>query len=260
MKEQIALQHAVKNRFDTLRIRYPRYSLRAFAKKAGVSPATLSLVLQGKRKVSKKLAQQLSDKLNFDPQERSEVFRPYLDKKSKSFHAQVSPEYVQLTVDQYQLISDWRAFAILNLIKTKNFKNDVSWMARRLAISTDQVNETIERLLRLEMLERKGNELLRTTVKYRTTEDIANSSLHKSHQQTLDLAHASLENDAVDQRDFTWVTFAMDSKKISEAKTLIRKFQDELYSLVSENAEPDEVYRLSVQLFPLTKNEARTKK
>lgn len=83
MRDNIPLQNALRYRFDNLRIRYPRYSLRAFALKAGVSPATMSLMLKGKRKVSLKLAMHLFERLAFDPQERAEVLK-VLDTKRET--------------------------------------------------------------------------------------------------------------------------------------------------------------------------------
>lgn len=258
MNEQLALQNALRSRLENLRIRYPRYSVRAFARKAGISPATLSLILQGKRRVSRKLARQISDRLLFDPQERAEVLRPFLERESRS-SSDRSAEYVQLTVDQYNLIGDWRAFALLNLIKTRSFRNDTRWIARRLAIQPQEVRDTIERLKRLGMLTEEGGKLRRTAEKYRTTEDVANLSLRRSHQQTLDLAQVSLERDPIQRRDFTWMTFPLDIRKLSLAKTLIRKFQDDLLAALEPDSEPDEVYRLAIQLFPLTENPDREK-
>jgi uncharacterized protein (TIGR02147 family) len=227
--------------------------MRAFAKRAGVSVATMSLIIQGKRTVSQKLAKELSDRLDFDPQERSEILAPTLDTKAGQRSAEDHEAYVQISIDQYRLISDWRAFAILSLIKTLDFQSSNEWIANRLGISVDEVIETIERLKRLGMLEEKQGRYVRTVSKYRTTEDIANASLRKSHAQTLDLAQASLERDPVDVRDFTWLTIPMDMEKLALAKTMIRKFQDDLSTALETDSNPSEVYRLAIQLFPLTK-------
>ena len=248
---QTALQTALRTRLESLRIRYPSYSVRAFAKKAGISPATLSLVLQGKRTVSRKLALLLSERLMFDPQERAEIITgPKIKLPSKSG----PPAYVQLTQDQYELISDWRAFAVLNLMKTVGFKGQGEWIAKRLGITVLEAKETLARLKRLQMIRTgQGGKLTRVQSKYRTTEDIANLSLRKSHHQTLDLAYKSLENDAVEMRDFSWITLPVNSKKMQQAKTLIRKFQDDFAEVVEDDVELNEVYRLAVQFFPLSK-------
>ena len=67
----------------------------------------------------------------------------------------------------------------------------------------------------------------------------------------MELAQKSLTTDPVQERDFTSITMAINSKKLAEAKVLIRKFQDELSGLL-EDSTPDQVYRLCVQLFPLS--------
>jgi uncharacterized protein (TIGR02147 family) len=255
MKAQIALQHALKSRLESLRIRYPAYSMRAFAKRAGISPATMSLIMQGKRSASLRLAESLSERLQFDPQERSEVLAKALEVKSEPDRE----AYVQLTLDQYRIVSDWRSFAILNLIKTVDFKSDVTWIADRLGISEDETSETIERLKRLEMLKVENGQFVRTVSKYRTTEDVTNASLKRSHAQNLELAHVSLEEDSVEVRDFTWLTIPMDMEKMKIAKAMIRKFQDDFSDAVENGAKATEVYRIAIQLFPLTKINSKPK-
>jgi len=251
MESVSPLQAILKSRLDALQLKHPTFSVRAFARKVGVSPATISLVLSGRRQVSLKLAEELSRVLQFDPQERSEVLA-YYQKKSKKSHL-VSEGYVHLSLDQYRLIADWRAFAILSLIRTKGFRSNPSWIAKRLGISREDAEDTLQSLLRLGMISRTpdGN-LERSEGRYRTTEDVLNLSLQKSHQQTLALAERSLENTPVHQRDFTWVTMPVDPDKMSEAKALIRKFQDDFSALVESGENLTEVYRLGVQFFPLS--------
>lgn len=253
MKEQLAIQRILRERFEGARAKNPSYSIRAFSRKAGLSPATLSLVFNGKRKISRKLAAEISKKLMLDPQERAELLEQFPAGR-KSRQDAVDPSYLQLTADQYQVIADWRAFAILGLIEMPGFKNDPKWIAERLGSAVTEVEKIIERLKRLEMVVEDGaGALKRSQSRYRTTDDVANLSLRKSHAETLELARDSLDRDAVEDRDFTWVSFPLDTRKLAEAKTLIRKFQDDLYSILEKDAVPNEVYRLAIQFFPLTR-------
>jgi uncharacterized protein (TIGR02147 family) len=87
---------------------------------------------------------------------------------------------------------------------------------------------------------------------------MADVTLKKHHEQSLDLAKESLFRDDVKKRDFTTVTMAIDPKKLSMAKERIRKFEDELSDLL-ESGHRTEVYRLSMQLFPLSKVEDQEK-
>lgn len=252
MKEQIALQKTLRSKYQEMRARNPSFSIRAFAKRTGLSPTTLSLILNGKRKVSKKIIQQVSERLVLDPQERSELLGQFPQAKKQK---EADESFLQFTADQYQIIADWHSFAILNLIRIKGFRSDPEWIAERLGSTASQVKTCLERLKRLNFVSEDDNGALRRTHnKYRTTDDVQNLSLRASHYQNLDLARKSLDEDDLPLRDFSWTTFPLDRKKMSQAKTLIRKFQDDLYDLLSEDAEPDEVYRLNVQLFPLSRS------
>jgi uncharacterized protein (TIGR02147 family) len=138
-------------------------------------------------------------------------------------------------------------------MRTKEFKSDSEWIAERLGLTQSRVRDVIQRLIEAGMVELSvDGALKRVHSNYRTTDDIADLSLRRSHSQSLELANRSLEQDAVSSRDHTWVMFAMDPKKISMAKEKIRRFQDELAELV-ETGDQTEVYRLSMHFFPLTK-------
>lgn len=245
-----AVQQILHERFSKLKIRNPSYSIRAFSKKVGVSAGTLSLVMLGKRTLSKKLALKVVDNLMLDPQERSELLSSYLE---KSFQKKPSKTYLQLKSDQYFLLHQWHYFAILNLVKLKTFKNDIGWISKRLGISKKTVKESLDRLKRLGLIEEnKQGKLLRKIERYRTTDDVPNSSLRKSHHDTLDLAKESLDTDSVKDRDFTWITFPLKKGDLDQIKTRIRKFQDDLLKSI-DTTHADEVYRIAIQVFPLTK-------
>jgi uncharacterized protein (TIGR02147 family) len=254
VKEQVALQRILQSRLASLRARNPSYSIRAFSKRTGLSPGTLSLVLLGKRKVSKKLAAKVADRLLLDPQERSEVLERFPRARSGAALEARDPSYLQLTADQFHVVGDWHYFAILNLIVVRGFRNDPAWIGSRLGLPVSKVEAALERLMRLGMVVKKPDgSLVRATPNYRTTDDVANVSLRKSHHQTLELAREALESEPVDRRDFTWLTFPLDSTKLPIAKSMIRRFQDELLAELGRHPECDEVYRLGIQLFSLTK-------
>jgi uncharacterized protein (TIGR02147 family) len=251
MKAQSQIQKILHNHFDLLKLKNPSYSIRSFARKLDTTPGTLSLVMLGKRAVSKKFAEKISDKLLLDPQERSEVLGKFLQKNLSTVPEE---DYIKLSSDQFNVVGEWQHFAILNLIKTKGFNSDPTWIADRLGLSKKKVSECIERMLRLELITQETDGTIkRCSSKYRTPDDVVSLSMRKSHHETLELAHQSLEQNTIDERDFTWVTFAFDPQKMKEAKALIRKFEDEFLEVVQDQSTMTEVYRMAIQLIPLTK-------
>jgi uncharacterized protein (TIGR02147 family) len=263
-QEQAKLQNLLRERFEALRGRNPRFSVRAFARRVGVSPGTLSLILLGKRRASRRLAQKIADQLMLDPHERKEILEPFLEatvqrarSKAGGVTAGAPLQYLQLTADQFHLVAEWHYFAILNLLPTRGFQSDPSWIARRLGLSRKQVEIAVDRLFRLGLLENtESGGWRRAHPRLRTTDDVASVALRRSHDQTLELARESLLRDPVGVRDFTWVTLPIHPKQVGQAKELIRKFQDDLTAVLEASGElPEEVYRLAVQFFPLTRPE-----
>ena len=169
---------------------------------------------------------------------------------------------LRLSADAYRMIADWHHFAILSLLNTRGFRPDPAVIGARLGIGTKAASQAIERLERLGLLEvtrqRTGRvtSMRRTARRFTTTDDIRNDSLRGAHSSNLELARRSLERDAVEERDFSAMTLAFDHETMPKAKELIRRFQDELADLV-ETSRADEVYKLCVQLFPLTRKDDR---
>ncbi|RYZ82233.1 MAG: TIGR02147 family protein, partial [Proteobacteria bacterium] len=160
-------------------------------------------------------------------------------------------EYVRLSSDQFHLISDWWHFGILNLVSTKGFKPLPSYIAERLGLPIKTVLEAWERLFRLGHLEKKGQKVVRKYPRIETTDDMFDLSIQKAHLEDQKLIEKSLLENPVTLRDQTSMTITMNKKDLSRAKELIRIFQDQ-FSDEIESTPAEEVYRLSIALFPLT--------
>ncbi len=263
MKEQIAIQNLLQKKFAEIQHSNPRYSLRAYAAKVGVHVGALTYIMNGKRNVSRKLAGRIALRLLLDPQQRSELLGLFPEKtkyrKAANSHEQLEPRYLELSASQFKIAAEWEHFAVMSLARCDDFDSSADWISKRLGITAARSRQVVERLLQLGLFEMDGSgKLGRTEKSYRTQDDVAEISLKKHHEQSLDLAKDSLYRDSVASRDFTSITMAIDPKKISMAKERIRKFEDELSDLL-ESGHRTEVYRLSMQLFPLSKVDEKTR-
>ena len=265
MKEQITIQNLLRDGLMELQNKNSSYSLRSYANKLDINVGALSSIMNGKRNVSRDLAERLIRRLMLDPQRRSEILalwplkRAY--KKSEQKDSEhFGPRYLELEASQFKMIAEWEHYAVLSLMKCKDFQEEIAWIAERLGITEHRALEVIKRLLEVGLIKRNSEDkLVRTYADVRSSDDTANLSLRKSHEVTLDLAKESLNREKIHERDFTHITMAIDPKKISVAKEMIRKFQDEL-SDVMESGNQTEVYRFSTQLFPFSKiNQSKSK-
>lgn len=251
VQSQAEIRRLLFKDFEEARLKNPGYSLRAFARRLRLAPSALSEILSGKRPISVRVAEQIAERLAWAPDVRERVVRTYLGSRRKTTpHRR---ESIALDVDQYHAISEWYHFAILSLAETRGFRSDARWIGCRLGISADIALAAVERLLRMGLLNQEKNGRWAATGKsYATTDGIVNLALRKSHQRNLELAKASLETDPIDRRDFTAMTMVADPAKLPEAKRRIREFRDELSAFL-EDGDKSEVFKICLQLFPLTK-------
>jgi len=255
---QIAVQRLLNERFLQMRMRNPGFSLRAFARKLAIGSPALSEILNGKRSVSYKLARRIAEQLCLDPEEAEMLLgmfaRRHLDPPGTET---ATLDYRQLTLDQFKIISEWYHYAIVSLAETEGFSDRPEWIARRLNIKVQEARTALERLERLEMLERDARGRLRSTgLNFNSPDMIANIPLRQAHAHNLELARESLENDDISIRDFVALTMPADPDKLPEARRLIRTFRDKMFKVFS-NGKKREVYKVCVQLFPLSNKENR---
>jgi uncharacterized protein (TIGR02147 family) len=239
----------------------PRYTLRTFAKYLELSPATLSSVLNGKRKLSIKRARRIAQQLDLSPREEKTfvglveeshdpVAKPANEDSALKNISQEELQRMQLDDDVYQAISDWYHAAILEMTEIKNIKVTARTASNRLKCTYIEAADAIERLKRLGLLTDEDGRLKKVNKSFGTKTDIPSSALRRRHMQVLQKAKHALVMEPLLQRDFTSVTMAIDSSKLPEAKRRIAAFRRELSDFL-EDGKRDKVYELSVQLFSL---------
>jgi uncharacterized protein (TIGR02147 family) len=226
--------------------RNPNYSMRAYARKVGVSQAAISQILAGKRPLTKKSALTILKSLDKDPSEISEIISQDEGRVEK---------YRSIDMDSFKLISDWHYYAILSLVETKTFNSSAKWIAKRLGLSQLVAQEAIDRLVKLELLDqdKKSGQLRPTGIQFQAISLSANPALKKANRQNLELANAAIDDVDLEKRDFTAITLCFDPDRIDDARKMIQNFRRN-FSRVMESGHKKDVYKLCIQLFPLTKD------
>lgn len=228
----------------------PLFSMRAFARVVDVSPAVLSRILSGKRKLTFNLAVRIADALVLGPEERDVLYSFYLPDQGRQ--TQEKRQEKELSIDCFNAMKDWYHYGITQLLYLKNFKEDFKWIARMLSISELEAKLGVERLLRLEILDRnEEGRLYRTSTHLSTSTDIASAGIRHFQKQILEKTIDSLEHDDVLERDITSITIAINEERIKEAKAEIKKFRMRMSEFMSEG-EKTRVYNLGIHLIPLS--------
>lgn len=225
-----------------------KYSLRAFASSLELDSSTLSALLRRKRPMTSKMAMKIIDRL--DIQDPLQVQMLLMGSLSGAQNTPAS-SYGEFDMATAEVISSWEHFAILATLELPRFKGDTKTIAKRLNIPMAIAMEALYRMEKLGIVAKSEGYWKLTGKNMSTPSNIPNSRLRQGHRQHIERALESLDNDSVDVRDITGITMAINSEKLDEAKTLIQDFRRRLSGFL-ETGTCDSVYRLNVQLFPLT--------
>jgi len=253
-QSQIKLLSLLHEELTRIRTRNPRYSIRAFSKKLGLPVSTLSGVLNRKLPITRKTAEKILQCFAVDPKTTTQLLQglKYREDNRSTFPVLKVGNYSQLEMEHFHLISEWYYFGILSLAITEGFQDNPDWIAKTLGIQKREARTALERLERLDLLVRNEHGTLVPTGKqFRTTNGIPNTYLRKHHVETLDLARRAMDEDEFSACDFSGMTMAINPAKIPEAKKMITDFRRSLCAYLESDSKK-EVYRLSIQLFPLS--------
>ena len=245
----------------------PRFSLRAWSKQIGFSsPSLLSMVLKGQRRLKPAQAVKVRKVLELKDQEARYfdflvLYSNASSLEEKEFYTQVlktlkpDSNFSTLELDKFRLISDWYHMVILEMVKLKDFKDDPLWISKKLEghITSSQIKDAIERLIRLNLLTKnKKGRLERVHKRLSTPTDFPHEGIKKFHHQMIQKALTALEDQDIHERDITANSMTTSLEKIPEAKKRIRDFRQNLAKFL-DTPNGDCTYQLNAQLFRLTR-------
>lgn len=236
------------------------YSLRAFAKFLEIPSGRLSQLLSEKRRFTPKLGVKIAGRLNFDPRQTELLLQAI--RSSRSPAAAEQPEkpkarYRAIEMDRFQAIADPVHFSILSLLEVSGFSGTAKAMAEGLGISTVEARIAADRLQRMGFVKKeKGRYFLVAEEARTTSHDVSSAALREAHKKVLRETADLIDEIAVELRDVTSITMAIDLRKLPQAKERIRDFRRSLSEFL-ESGNRSEVYRLNIQLMPVTKKRGK---
>lgn len=255
MKKEPFYLTVLKNEFQARKDQNPEYSLRSFALEIDLHSSSLSMILNGKRRLSGRLAQKVCSKLELSPVDKTlfieSTFPLHSLDQIEIYNDHYADEKTMIIDDSYfSVIAEWEHYVVLRLFDLDNFEMTPENAAIKLGVTQKRILEVIQNLLNAGLLTEDNGKLIPFQGYIRTTEDTPSDALHASHLETLEIGKTKLEI-SPELRDYSSSTLAIDRNKIVEAKAIIREFRKKMAALMSTGNKTD-VYQLSIQLYPMT--------
>ncbi len=245
----------------------PRFSLRAFAKKAGFpSHGLLKYLMDGQRNLSQKTLIKLSMGLGFNGEQSRYFENLVFFNQAKSleekniFYERLrqSPSkstFRKLETSQLGIFEKWRNTAIREMLELKGARHDPEWMAGKLLPKTDarEAEEALKTLLSTGLIRRTANGYKPVDPDITTHDEVKSFLVKKYHAQMLQLAAWALDAVPGKDRDVSSVCFPVKESDLPHLKRQIQLMRKELRNFAAKNGEGERVVQVNIQLFPLTK-------
>lgn len=256
MESELLARQIIQNEFKRLQGKNPKFSLRSFAKKIQLHPSLVSKILTGKGSITLTTFAKICSALRLESEEIQKITHHLRKRNLRILNGlptnKIAGVYTLLKDEQLEVLSHWKYFAILSLFETQKFDGTLKNIQTQLGLTSSAALEGVSRLIRLGLLE--NSELphtYRITGKnFETTTDIPHALIRKFLNDGLKLAQSALAETPIDQRDYSSITIAINKSKIPAAKKMILEFRRKLAGFLEEGPK-EEVYRLSIQLFPV---------
>ena len=244
------------------------FTWRDFAKAAGYSsPVFLKLVCDGKSNLSDVGVERVASAMGLVGvdlqyfrllvefnQEKDSAKKKIVFKKMREVAKEGSMEIVG--EDQFDYYESWVNPVVREMAPQMGDATPAK-IAEKLAFDTQtaEVKKALSLLQKVGLL-RKGDRGYEQAAKSITTGnlEVARLSVREMHRQMGELAVRALDEIPMNERDISGLTLGVSENAFYRISQEIADFRRRISSIVMEDTGENRVYRLNVQLFPLTKD------
>jgi uncharacterized protein (TIGR02147 family) len=257
----------LRDHFAACKASKPFYSHRYLAKKAGFATSNfVKLVMDGKRNLGAQALAGLVKALQLTKDEGA-FFGDLVALDQAESLAERNRAFDRVAANRrfrqarrlegplFEYLRYWYFPAVRELSARADFVDDPAWVAKQIlpAITTRQAKAALETLERLGLLVRdERGRLVRGEPSLTTGHEVRSVVVPAYHRQMIEQAGASVDRVPPEERDVSALTVCIRQESLDELKQRIRRFREDLLELCDRETEPERVYQLCVQLFPLS--------
>ena len=164
--------------------------------------------------------------------------------------------------DAFRFFEDWKNPVIRELAPSMPGAKPLALAhACRPEITAAEVSDTLKFLLKADLLKKDDNGNYIQTEKSVTTGnmDVTPVAVRGMHRQMGEFALDAIEGVPQDKRHFSGITLGITHEAYEEIVEEIAECRKRIIAIATKNAATDEVYRLNMQLFPMTNKNSNKK-
>jgi len=241
--------------FENRKRKNHRYTLRAYSKFLSIDSGSLSAILRKKRHLPRSQWNSVLSKLNLQGLEKRDFIYSLFVENQLAFDEAFIEQEPQLVLDSQkyaEIISEWEFAAALCLFDIPSVEFKAKSLSDYLDLSEERAQEVFVKLFNYGFLVLKDGRVEKAFSEFTTSTDVESANLQKSHLGELDLAKKRLLALSHKEREFVSFTFAGSAEDFNKMTHQIRSYCKK-FGNQFENKKSNQVFQLSIQLFPLSK-------
>ncbi len=263
--EYLDFRELLRNRYAALHKENRSFSYRYVAGKVGLDSGSVSRILNGDRKINADTAVKIAKVFGFNEFEREYfetlVFYGQAKSSAEKNHflekilRQRNIKIKTLEANQYKFYKNWYNLAIWSLLNFFPFAGDTKALARMLtpAITPNQAKESLELLKAIGLVVETDGKWSVTDRLISSGDKIQAAFLNNLHLEMAKLSLHFLELFKTDERDYSGLTLTLSPDSYEKIKLKLKQCRKEMLEIARQDEDPNCVYRLNLQLFPLTR-------
>ena len=244
------------------------YSYRVFTARAGLkSSGHMKMVIDGKRNIGEKTFPMYLKGLGLNSKKEQRFFQLLveydqcqdLEKKIRIFEKILKEKKAQkpstLQIHQYELLSQAYIVTIYVLIGITPFKMTKDNIQGLLyeKITKHKIEKALRLLVEIDLVKVEDGFYKQTGGAVTAPDEIKAIAVNQYHESMLMQSHESLKRDPIEKRNFNGVTVSINERKYQLICEKMNNFRKEINELIGDDDDATQVYQLSLNLFPLTR-------
>ncbi len=249
----------------------PNYSMRSFAKKLGLSPGGLSLILNKKKKLSVARAYEVANSIELNSNEieyfvtlvqlessLNEKMKHQCLEKLKKLNPRLQNakelRKALLNLEKFKMISKWYGLVILELLSEVENNWNFKTIQTYLNISKNELELMLERLIKLGLiLEYKGI-YKRITSSILVDSSYPNDGLRNYYKEIHKKSFESITEQTPNEKVIGTQVFAFDTDQLKDVEKLTYEYLDKLEELSLKGKNKTQVYQALANVFCIATN------
>ncbi len=250
------------------RKQHSAFSWREFSRLAGFSsPNYMKVVCEGKSRLSKGGAKSSATAMGLEGYEATYFAHlvDFEDAKTETVRKEAYDAMLTLArenkvriveADAYQYFNSWVNPVIRELAPLMPGAKPLE-LARRCypVVSAADVRYALDFLTTKGFLKKEGDSYTQTQKSITGDAEVMPMALRTMHRQMSRLATSAIDNCPVEERHITGITLGISPRNFERITKELDAFRQRLVAIAAEDNDYTQVYRLNMQLFPLTKKE-----